>query len=404
MKWSLNSARIGALLGSLGVCLMLTAAPLSARAATEAGATGTRYATVFRIRGDVTATKAGAAARKLREGDRVYVGERLQAGAEGEAVLRTDDAGVIAVRPNTEFVAERFAAEDKPTDGLVVRLVTGSLRMISGWIGQTNKGGQSIVTPSATIGIRGTDHEPFVPSADLAKATANPEGTYDKVNRGGTELKVGENKVDIDPGQVGFARAKPKTKERALLTILLPVLLDKVPSFYVPGEFDTELDRYSAAADQEAKRLLEQKRKGGAAQCEPAEIAKRWLAELDGAIAKGDAKAVVAMFADNVKVKANIKEKGGKTTSVDLTRDELAQSTITAIKGLKDYRQRRIWTDARLTDLGGAAACDSINLRSAVVEQGKQSGKAYRFESVEQYELALRNGKWLATKAETTQQ
>jgi hypothetical protein len=62
-------------------------------------------------------------------------------------VLRTDDAGVVAIRPNTEFVAERFAAEDKPSDGFTVRLLTGSLRVISGWIGQTNKAGQNIVTP-----------------------------------------------------------------------------------------------------------------------------------------------------------------------------------------------------------------------------------------------------------------
>jgi hypothetical protein len=110
------------------------------------------------------------------------------------------------------------------------------------------------------------------------------------------------------------------------------------------------------------------------------------------------------MFAQDAKVKANVKEKDGKMASVDLTRDELAQSTITAIKGLKDYRQRRVWTDARLMDLAGSAACDNISLRSAVVEQGKQSGKPYRFESLEQFVLVQRGGKWLAIKAETTQQ
>jgi len=410
MNWTLSRARFGALLGSLGLCLMFVGVSPSHAAATPgaeapAAASG-KYGTVWRIRGEVTATKPGAPARKLREGDPVYVGERLRAASEAEAVLRTDDAGVVAVRPNTEFVAERFAAEDKPTDSFTVRLLTGSLRVISGWIGQTNKSGHNVVTASATIGIRGTDHEPYVLSAELARMSSNPEGTYDKVNRGGTSLKVGDNKVDIDPGQVGFARAASKSKERALLTILLPVLLDKVPSFYVPGEFDTELDRYSAGADQEAKRLLEQKRKspGAAAECAPVDIAKVWLAQLDDAIAKGDAQAVIAMFAQDAKVKANVKEKDGKMASVDLTRDELAQSTITAIKGLKDYRQRRVWTDARLTDLAGGAACDSISLRSAVVEQGKQSGKPYRFESLEQFSLMQRGGKWVAVKAETTQQ
>ena len=413
MKWMFDRAGLGVLAGSLGLCffIMGTAVPAAAAPAPTAEAAtpgATRFAVVWRLRGDVSATR-GSAQRKLREGDPVYVGERVRAAAQAEAVLRTEDAGVVAVRPGTEFVAERFAAEDKPTDSLTIRLVTGSLRVISGWISRTNRSGHNVVTASATIGIRGTDHEPYVLSPELAKETNNPEGTYDKVNRGGTTMKVGDNTLDIDPGKVGFVRAPAKVRERALLTILLPVLLDKVPNFYVPGEFDAELDRYSQTADQESQKQLEQKRKSPAAaaagkQCAPTDIAKTWLAALDGAIAKGDAQAIIAMFAADVAVRANIKEKGGKLASVDLGREELAQSTIAAMKGLKDYKQRRVWTDARLTDLAGGDACDRISLRSVVVEQGKQSGKAYRFESLEQYSLELRSGKWIAVKAETTQQ
>jgi hypothetical protein len=414
MEWSFNRARRGALLGSLGLCFMLMGGILPSHAASApnseatAVATGAKFATVWRIRGEVAASRANASnPRKLREGDAVYVGERVRAAAEAEAVLRTEDAGVVAVRPGTEFIAEKFAAEDKPTDSFTLRLVTGSLRVISGWLGQTNRGAHNIVTASSTIGIRGTDHEPYVLSPELARMTSNPVGTYDKVNRGGTIMKVGDNKLDIDQGQVGFVRASSSSKDRALLTILLPVLLDKVPSFYVPGEFDTELDRYSQNADQESKRLLEQKRKSpgaAASECAPVDIAKGWLAQLDGAIARADAQAIIAMFAADAAVRATVKEKDGKTASVDLSREELAQSTVAAMKGLKDYKQRRVWTEARLTDLAGGAACDNISLRSVVVEQGKQSGKPYRFESLEQFVLVLRNGKWLASRAETTQQ
>ena len=417
MEWTLNRARLGAIAGSLGLCLMLMggslpshAAPTSnSAAAAPAPAGATRFATVWRMRGEVSASRGnGSNPRKLREGDPVYVGERVRATSQAEAVLRTEDAGVVAVRPGTEFIAERFSAEDKPTDSFTLRLVTGSLRVISGWIAQTNRSGHNVVTASATIGIRGTDHDPYVLSPELAKETSNPEGTYDKVNRGGTVMKVGDNTLDIDSGRVGFVRAPAKAKERALLTILLPVLLDKVPNFYVPGEFDSELDRYSQTADQESKKQLEQRRKSpgaaAAAECAPVDIAKTWLAQLDGAIAKADAQSIIAMFAPEVAVRATVKEKGGKLTSVDLSRDDLAQSTIAAMKGLKDYKQRRVWTDARLTDLAGGAACDRISLRSVVVEQGKQSGKPYRFESLEQYSLELRAGKWIAVKAETTQQ
>ncbi|MDO8787378.1 MAG: hypothetical protein Q7J42_04830 [Sulfuritalea sp.] len=410
--------------------------------------TGRRFATVSRIRGEVVASPAGSAAggeRKLKEGDLVYVGDRVRAAALAEAVLKTEDAGLVAIRPGTEFVAVSFAAEDKATDSFTVRLVTGSLRVISGWIARTNRSGHNIVTASATIGIRGTDHEPYVLSPELAKATSNPEGTYDKVNRGGTTLNVGENKLDIDPGRVGFVRAPANVKERALMTILLPVLLDKVPNFYVPGEFDADLDKYSKTADQESLRELEQWRKtprpasvpapaaavaappakaqasapvtapaqAAAAtapvgtpvgECVPTAVAKTWLKQLDGAIAKRKGTTIIAMFAPEAAVRATVRGGDGKMASVDINREELAKSTLAAMKGLTDYKQRRIWTEGKLATAAASTACDRINLRSVVVEQGKQSGKPYRFESLEEYTLELRAGKWLSTKAETTQQ
>lgn len=410
MDYSLSRARIDAFTASLGVFCILMASLLpsySAIAAESMAAspeTVKQFATVWRIRGDVTAS-AGSTniERKLHEGDPVYVGERVRAAALAEAVLKTEDAGVVAIRPSTEFIAERFAAEDKPTDNFTLRLVTGSLRVISGWITRTNRSGHKIVTSSATIGIRGTDHEPYVLSAELAKSTSYRKGTYDKVNRGGTTMQVGEHKLDIDAGQVGFAREA--VKERALMTILLPVLLDKVPDFYVPGQFDVELDRYSQTADKDSLRQLEQKRNATSAafeaKCAPESIAKAWLAQLDAAIVKRDAPSIIAMFAPDAAVRATVRNNEGKMVSVDLEREELVQSTLAAMKGLKNYKQRRVWTEAKLEN---PAVCDRISLRSVVIEQGRQSGKPYRFESLEEYVLELRDGKWLSINAKTTQQ
>ncbi|MDP2808726.1 MAG: hypothetical protein Q8O34_01105 [Rhodocyclaceae bacterium] len=415
MDWSLTRARLGAIAGYLGffcILLGLSLPSFSASAAesTAAPETGKRFATVLRVRGEVAASGGSSGKeRQLREGDPVYVGERVRAAALAESVLKTEDAGFVAIRPSTEFVAERFGAEDKPTDSLTVRLFTGSLRVISGWIARTNRSGHTVVTPTATIGIRGTDHEPYVLSAELAAATSNREGTYDKVNRGGTTMQVGEHKLDIDAGKVGFVRAAGKGfKERALMTILLPVLLDKVPNFYVPGEFDAELDRYSQTADQDSLQQLEQRRKApkaaAPAACAPTGIAKTWLRQLDRAIARRDAPAIIAMFAPEAAVRATVRGTDGSMTSVDLGREELAQSTIAAMKGLKNYKQRRVTTEAALTNPAEGAACDRINVKSAVIEQGRQSGKPYRFESLEEYLLELRAGKWLSIKAETTQQ
>jgi hypothetical protein len=409
----------------------------AADAVAATGESGRRFGTVFRLRGEVTASVGESGReRRLREGDVVYVGERVRAAATAEAVIKTDDAGLLAVRPGGVFVIERFAADGKASDNFTVRLITGALRVISGWVGRVNPGEHRIATPSATIGIRGTDHEPYVMTPELAEKLAQKEGTYDKVNRGGTTLDASGNKLDIDPGKVGFVRGQKPFKTRALMTLLLPVLLDKVPEFYVPGQFDAELDRLSKTADDEAMRRLEERRKrppeAPAAAVEPAataaastaaeasadaaktaptgtakagecsgnQVAKTWLGQLDTAIAKGNAKAILALFVPDVVVRATVRGKDGGMTTLDLGRDEFAQSTIAAVKGLSDYRQRRPSIEGMPVEAGG---CERIAVKSLVIEQGKQQGKPYVFESIEEYVLERRAGKWLAIKAETTQ-
>lgn len=410
------------------------------------------FATVFRLRGDIVAVPAGSTAeRKLRLGDTVQVGETIKAAAAGEAVLKTEDAGLVAVRPGTEFVAERFAAEGRSSDNMTVRILTGSLRMITGWIGQLNRAEYRVVTPTATIGIRGTDHEPYVLSAELAKGTANREGTYDKVNRGGTMLTALNTTLNIDPGQVGFARAAPQRRERVLMTLLLPVLLDKVPDFYVPGEFDAELDSLSQTAEQESRKQLEQRRKMPAVPvpvpvpapapaaaaappaaapsvaapstppipvapasvappagehlvpppgCVPTDIAKTWLDQLDAAVAGRNVATILGKFAPDAAIRAVVRSKDGNTTSVDFDRDEFVKSTLDAMRGLTEFKQRRAWMVAHLASPN---ACQLIRIKSVVIEQGRQAGKPYRFESMEDYILELRNGQWQAIKAEAAQ-
>ncbi|MBL8484991.1 MAG: hypothetical protein JNJ60_22535, partial [Rhodocyclaceae bacterium] len=229
---------------------------VAARAA-DAVAPAERYASVWRVNGEVSATSAdGQRQRRLREGDAIYVGERVRAGDAADAVLRTADAGYVAIRPRAEFVTESYSARGTAKDHFSLRLVSGALRLITGWIGHVNRPGQRVLTPTATIGVRGTDHEPYVLSVELATSFSQKAGTYDKVNRGGTTLEAGGKSVDIDPGRAGFVRAGSSVRTRALMTLLLPVLLDKVPDFYVPGRFDAELDALTENAADEALRQL----------------------------------------------------------------------------------------------------------------------------------------------------
>ena len=383
--------------------------------------TGKPFANVWRVQGDVFATGKLGVPRRLKEGSTVNVGEKVRAASNGEAVLKTPDGGIVAVRPGAEFIPERFAAEGKSTDRQVLRLITGSLRLITGWIGKLNRNDHRVITPSATIGIRGTDHEPYVLPASMANSTYR-QGTYDKVNRGETLLDANGGNVAIDSGKVGFARdpSTAGTRTRALMTILLPVLLTKVPDFYVAGSFDQELDRYSESIDAVSEKQL-QNRTGGSrpapvaaadtgtepAQvaivgCPPKKIAEAWLGRFDRAILRRDVKTILSLFAPEIVANATVMS-GNETKTLEFGRDELVSSTLSSIASLKNYHQRRVSLEASLAGGETEATCKQIIVHSIAIEQGLMNDKPYRFEALEEYLLEQRNGEWLAIRAQTTQ-
>lgn len=356
------------------------------------------FAVVWRLDGELLASRQGAT-RTLRVGDVVYVGERLSAGVNAEAVLKAQDGGVIAVRPGAIFTAVQFTADGRSTDNSALELIKGSLRIISGWIGKLNRKGNTLATPTATVGIRGTDHEPYVLLGDDEEATRSKPGTYDKVNQGGTTLEAAGQSVDIEPGKVGFARAAPKN--RALMTLLFPVLLDKVPDFYVPGKFDAEMNEFSKQSAANNQRQLQARQKQIAA-CAPTEVAKHWIASLDQHIVKSEAPEILDMFAPDVIVKASVRGGDGKMTELELPPVEFADSIVTAVSTLKGYKHRRISIDGKPQEAEGPA-CGPVTVSSVVIEEGRQGNKPYRFESEEQYVLKQIDGVWRATQAYTRQ-
>ena len=401
-------------------------------------AANVRFASVWRLRGEVVAAAPGGQTRTLREGDAIFVGESVRSDSNGEAVLKTEDAGIVAVRPGASFAVEKFSAQGRTTDHMTLRVLGGALRVMTGWIGRVNRSQHLIVTPTASIGIRGTDHEPYVMTTELATKLMQAEGTYNKVNRGGTTLAAYGRSVDVTPGKVGFVRTGNQQRNRALMTLLLPVLLDKIPEFYLPGQFEGELDQLSETTEDEAARQFEERARTlpveaapvatlpgaqprllalpDAARGPPAApvvresalsvacgagmVARTWLGQLDAAIARREAGTVLGLFAPEAPIRATVRDKDGNTSTLDISRQDFVDSSITAMQGLTDFRQRRLSVEGQVEQ---GATCDRVNVRSLVLEQGTQNGRAYRVESIEEFELERRAGKWQAVKATTTQ-
>ena len=397
-----NLRRLVVLNALLALCVAARAAD---PAPTETPAVGNRIGTVWLITGDVTADGGPGKLRHLKKNDVVYVGERLRSAGQGEAVVKLDDAGIMAIRPRTDAAFESFVAEGKPTDHQIVHLFAGTLRLITGYIGKLHPEGDRVITSNATLGIRGTDFEPYVLDGNDVSAANYSAGSYDKVNRGTTTVAISddpEHVIDVQAGKVGFAPAsRPATGEtRGLLTLLLPRILDTVPNFYLPGSFDDQLDTYSEHADSAIQQqlALDGQQPGS---CDAGAIATQWLDTFDKAEKAQQTAVIVALFAPDAKIRAIIRDGSGQLATVTVNRQEFAASVIASVKSITDFSQDRSGIKASLA--GDSGGCQRVTVTSSVIEQAKLSGKLYKTRSVEDYTLELRDGQWLAIDAQTKQ-
>ena len=154
------------------------------------------------------------------------------------------DTGFIAVRPNTRMTITDHKAEGGADDKVVINLLRGGFRSVTGWIGKFNPRAYRIVTPTATIGVRGTDHEPrYIPE----DSSEGEPGTYDKVYVGATTITSGAGGAEVAPDQAGFAPAQASEKPR---------LLASVPTFFRRGRHEAEIEKKHL----EIQRLIDQRR------------------------------------------------------------------------------------------------------------------------------------------------
>lgn len=174
--------------------------------------------------GDVKIRNAAGQIRAAVKGGTVDEGDTILTAASASAQLKMADGGIIAVRPETELKVDtyRYAGKEDGNERAVMSLVKGGFRTITGLIGRTNKQNYTITTPTAVIGIRGTDHEPIVVPAiaGAGKPSAAP-GTYDKVNVGQAFIRTPLGEVNIRQNQVGYAAPNQA-----------PTLLPKVPDMF----------------------------------------------------------------------------------------------------------------------------------------------------------------------------
>jgi hypothetical protein len=183
------------------------------------------------VNGDVKVVAANGKERSVIKGSEVSEGESVVTSLSASAQIKMVDDGLIVVRPDTKLRITTFLYSGK-TDGSersFISLFKGSFRAITGAIGRVNKDNYKIETPTATIGIRGTDHEPtFIPNPAPGQVAIAEPGTYDKVNSGAAVLSNANGMIIIKPDQAGFVPNIGNAAPKILATI--PAFLRTAPS------------------------------------------------------------------------------------------------------------------------------------------------------------------------------
>ncbi|QNM96250.1 FecR family protein [Chitinimonas koreensis] len=161
----------------LGLCSM----------AALAAATVTDSAGEVRIRAADGTLSAGAVGARVLEGATVLTGPNAR------AAMRFDDGQIIGLEKDTEFKVEsfRYNAAQPASGNVFLSMVKGSLRAITGLIGRNNKQAFRLTTPTATIGIRGSDWMAALLNNSL----------YTGVTSNGISITNGANTLLVDAGQ-----------------------------------------------------------------------------------------------------------------------------------------------------------------------------------------------------------
>jgi hypothetical protein len=221
------------------------AKPASAAAST---ATTTSIGTVDLLSGTVTITTLRGTPRDITAGMALEVGDTIKTEEESEAHATMLDGAFLAVRANSSIKITGYAANGNSKDTSLINLLKGSLRTVTGWIGKTRPTAYRVVTPTATVGVRGTDHEVIYLSEEDADTPAEA-GTHSVVFEGGTTLETPQGQVDVAVGQAAFVA--PKSFIPQLYGRELPVFLVRAR-----GQYDNDIVQHRNSLDSIMQRGL----------------------------------------------------------------------------------------------------------------------------------------------------
>lgn len=115
----------------------------------------------------------GQTPRTLGKGLPLKEGDRLTTSEGASAVIKLQDGTRMTVRPNSDIVIQQYRfKESAPDNSMVMQLLRGGFRAITGLISKGSANSARVITNTATIGIRGTDFDARLCTAECRAESA----------------------------------------------------------------------------------------------------------------------------------------------------------------------------------------------------------------------------------------
>src|SRR5690606_39875483 len=210
-------------------------------------------------------------------GFELQAGDTIRTGPDGRAQLRLNDGAIFSLQPRTVFRIDEYRFDAERQRGFF-SLLRGALRTATGQIGKRDRDDYRLQTPTATVGIRGTQY--------LAQETVCDPGCWPG-ERAGLHVSVTEGRIavtnDFGSIEIGAGEAaevapaapprraalpprlppqqmlppgrvdsdKPGTKTGPVLAgqppVDHPAIADSTPGWAAPGPRDGETARCQAS-------------------------------------------------------------------------------------------------------------------------------------------------------------
>ena len=156
---------------------------------------------ITHVSGAVMAQKADGQSRILAVKSTVNEGDVVATADNSYARVKFSDGSEAVLRPASQVKIDRFNFEEqKPqSDGMVLSLLKGGMRAVTGLLGRRNPAAVRVATPSATIGIRGTTF-----TAQIGGSGGLPPGLHVQVIDGLINVSNKGGSQNFAAGQFGF--------------------------------------------------------------------------------------------------------------------------------------------------------------------------------------------------------